>query len=53
MKDWLKKIQIAVAVGKVVYTGKGSKVLEKIDKSSQAAGKALEALDLVKELIKK
>ena len=53
IKQTAAKVKIASSVGRIIVTGKGGKVLEKIDSKSDAAIKILEAIELAKELIKK
>jgi len=57
MGKWFEKLKISIAVAKMVAGGKpdskAGKILEKLDKGSDVAGKVLEGLELAKVLIKK
>lgn len=51
--NWFEKVKLTLAVAKTVYTGKGAKTLEKVDRASDAAAHILEGLRIAKDAVKK
>lgn len=51
--NWFKKLKLSLAVAKTVYTGKGAKTLERVDRASDAAAHIIEGLKIAKEAVKK
>ena len=52
LSEWLTRIRIGIAVGKVVAGGKAGGVFTRVEKGVEVADKAKEIADLVKAITK-
>jgi len=53
IKDWLDKIRIGIAVGRIASGGKAGKVFDKIEQGTAIAEQAKAIAEMVKQLKKK
>jgi len=53
LSEWLARIRIGIAVGKVVAGGKAGGVFDRVEQGVEVADKAKEIADLVKVITKK
>lgn len=53
LSEWLRRVRIAVAVGKVVAGGSVGGIFDRVESGIEVADKAKEIADLVKAITKK
>jgi hypothetical protein len=53
LSEWLARVRMAVAVGKVVAGGKAGGIFDRVEQGVSVADKAKEIADLVKTITKK
>ena len=51
LSEWLTRIRIGIAVGKVVAGGKAGGVFDRVEKGVEVADKAKEIADLVRKVV--
>ncbi|MDI1240806.1 MAG: hypothetical protein PSX80_02650 [bacterium] len=47
LSEWLSRVRIGIAVGKVVAGGKAGGIFNRVEKGAEAAGKAREIAELL------